>query len=72
MTADGGTVTGRDPRTGAVLWSYQRDLPLCGSVGAWHNAVAVYRDQRGCSQVTELAGDTGNRVAARSSYNDDT
>jgi len=34
--------------------------------------VAVYRDQRGCSQVTELAGDTGKRVAARSSYNDDT
>jgi hypothetical protein len=72
MTADGGAVTGHDPRTGSVLWSYQRNMPLCGSVGAWQNAVAVYRDQRGCSQVTELAGDTGNRVAARSSYNDDT
>ncbi|MDH6281972.1 PQQ-binding-like beta-propeller repeat protein [Prescottella agglutinans] len=70
-TADGGTVTGRDPSTGAELWRYQRDMPLCGAIGAWNTVVAVYRDQRGCSQVTQLDGATGERRAQRSSDADD-
>src|SRR5690349_8946931 len=30
VTGEGGTVVGRDPATGAELWSYRRDLELCG------------------------------------------
>lgn len=70
-TADGGTVLGRDPSTGDERWRYQRDMPLCGAIGAWNTVVAVYRDQRGCSQVTQLDGATGARKAQRSSDADD-
>ncbi|MCA1006471.1 PQQ-binding-like beta-propeller repeat protein [Rhodococcus hoagii] len=70
-TADGGTVLGRDPVTGDERWRYQRDMPLCGAIGAWNTVVAVYRDQRGCSQVTQLDGATGARKAQRSSDADD-
>lgn len=70
-TADGTAVTGRDRLTGTELWRYQRDLPLCGAIGAWDTVVAVYRDQRGCSQVTQLDGSTGQRKAQRSSDADD-
>lgn len=67
VTADGGTVVGRDRRSGDELWRYERDLELCGAVGAWDDVVAVYRDDRGCSQVTKLRGGTGVREAARNS-----
>lgn len=67
VTADGGDVLGREPRTGVREWSYSRDLPLCGAVGSWDSAVAVYRDDRGCSQVTELDGSSGERRDQRSS-----
>ena len=71
VTADDGTVTGRDPQTGNVLWSYQRNMPLCGVASAWHSAIAVYRDRRGCSQVTALDGATGLRKGHRTSAADD-
>ncbi len=71
VTADGGTVTGHDPLTGDELWRYQRDMPLCGAIGAWNTVVTVYRDQRGCSQVTQLDGATGERKAQRSSDADE-
>ncbi|QCQ91969.1 Rv3212 family protein [Rhodococcus sp. SGAir0479] len=71
VTAEGGTVTGRDRTTGAELWRYQRNMPLCGTIGAWGTAVAAYRDQRGCSQVTQLDGASGARKAQRSSDADD-
>lgn len=67
VTGDGGTVTGRDLRSGQELWRYQRDMPLCGVTAAWHTAVAVYRDRRGCGQVTQLDGASGARAAQRSS-----
>lgn len=67
VVADGGTVTGIDPSTGAPSWSYSRDLPLCGVTSAWSTAVTVFRDDRGCSQVTALDGDTGERRAQRTS-----
>ncbi len=72
VTAAGGTVTGRDAVSGNEIWRYQRDMPLCGVISAWGTAVAVYRDRRGCSQVTELAGADGSRRADRSSDADDT
>ncbi|OZF43653.1 Rv3212 family protein [Rhodococcus sp. 14-1411-2a] len=71
VTADGGSVLGRDPRSGEPSWSYSRDLPLCSVVSSWNTAVAVYRDDRGCSQVTELDGPTGERKAQRTSDADD-
>ncbi|MBB5912292.1 hypothetical protein BJY24_001159 [Nocardia transvalensis] len=70
VTGDGGTVTGRDPRTGKQLWKYERDLPLCGVESQFGTVVATYRDGRGCSQTTLLAADTGARRTARSSYMD--
>ncbi|MDV7244638.1 MULTISPECIES: hypothetical protein [Rhodococcus] len=67
VTADGGDVVGRDRTSGDELWRYSRDRELCGVTASWDKVVAVYRDERGCSQVTELDGGTGARVAQRSS-----
>ncbi len=67
VAGDGGTVTGLDPRTGSSAWTYRRDAPLCAVTSAWNTALAVFRDGRGCSQVTELDGSTGNRKAQRTS-----
>ncbi|MFD4366338.1 hypothetical protein [Rhodococcus sp. NPDC058521] len=67
VTADGGTVIGRDRTTGDEVWRYERDIDLCGAVAAWDEVVAVYRDDRGCSQVTALAGGTGVLEAQRNS-----
>ncbi|MFI6868778.1 hypothetical protein [Nocardia sp. NPDC050406] len=71
LTADGGTVTGRDPRTGEQVWKYERDIPLCGVETQFGTVVATYRDDRGCSQTTQLYGESGKRQTARSSYMDD-
>lgn len=75
ITADGGTVTGRDPSTGGQLWTYSRDAPLCTAVAAWpdslNEAIAVYRNSRGCSEVTALDAATGGRKGARTSDADD-
>jgi hypothetical protein len=69
-TADGRQVDGRDPGTGQSHWSYARDSDLCGLSWVYHYAVAVYRDDRGCGQVSTLDGATGRRGAARSGYAD--
>lgn len=70
ITADSGSVIGRDARTGRQLWKYQRNIALCGVIGAWDRAVSVYRDRRGCSEVTALDGATGVRQPQRSSLAD--
>jgi hypothetical protein len=70
VTGDGRAVTGRDPVTGDVRWSYARGSELCGISWVYHYAVAVYRDDRGCGQVTTIDGSTGRRGPARSSYAD--
>lgn len=76
VTADGDEVVGHDARTGAPTWHYRRDLPLCGTLVAWpaatDEALAVYRDSRGCSEVTALDATTGARRAARTSDADTT
>jgi hypothetical protein len=69
-TASGREVQGRDPGTGQPLWSYSRDTDLCGVTSIYHYAVAVYRDDRGCGQVSTIDGSTGRRGPARSSYAD--
>jgi hypothetical protein len=70
VTAEGRAVQGRYPTTGQVRWSYSRDSDLCGVVGVYRFAVAVYRDDRGCGQVSTIDGSTGRRGPARSSYAD--
>jgi len=69
-TGDGRRVDGRDPGTGQVRWSYARDSDLCGVSWIYHLAVAVYKDDRGCGQVSTLDGTTGRRGPARSGYAD--
>lgn len=70
VTAEGRVVQGRDPVNGQVRWSYSRGSDLCGVVGVYRFAVTVYRDERGCGQVSALDGMTGRRGPARSSYAD--
>lgn len=79
VTGEGGRVSGRDPLTGEVAWSYTRDLPLCTITSAWDRAVSVYRtdgnllpggDPRaagGCSEVTSLNPADGTRGPQRNS-----
>lgn len=75
-TGDGGSVIGRDPQSGREIWGYRRDLPLCTVAAAWQHStdsvLAVYRNSRGCSEVTALDGKSGRRTAARSSDADPT
>lgn len=67
VTAEGSEVIGRDPATGDEVWRYSRNIPLCAAIGAWDRVVSVYRDDRGCSQVTSLVADTGARKDQRNS-----
>jgi hypothetical protein len=69
-TGDGRQVQGRDPGTGQARWSYARDSDLCGVSWVYHFAVAVFRDDRGCGQVSTVDGSTGRRGPARSGYAD--
>ncbi|MBY6683821.1 hypothetical protein HQ305_07635 [Rhodococcus sp. BP-149] len=71
VVSTGDAVTGLDPATGSPSWSYTRDRALCSVVGAWDAAVAVFRDGRGCGQVTELDGSTGAREDQRTNDADD-
>lgn len=70
VTGDGRQVDGRDPTTGDVLWSYARDLELCGVTSVYNYAVAVYPDSRGCGQVSTIDGQTGTRGPSRTAYAD--
>lgn len=70
VTGAGREVDGRDPATGAVLWSYSRDLDLCGVTSVYQYAVAVYPDARGCGQVTTIDGKTGKRGPTRTAFAD--
>lgn len=70
VTGDGNAVTGRDPVTGNELWSYTRDLELCGVTSVYQYAVAVYPDARGCGQVSTIDAGTGKRGPARTALAD--
>jgi outer membrane protein assembly factor BamB len=70
VTGDGGTVDGRDPETGQVRWSYRRDIPLCTVAAGFpeHDdgrALALYRNDSWCSELTSLHPDTGTRDRQR-------
>ncbi|WP_102142772.1 Rv3212 family protein [Mycobacterium hubeiense] len=70
VTGDGRDVEGRDPATGDTLWSYSRDVELCGVTWVYSYAVAVYPDSRGCGQVSTIDARTGRRGPARTGYAD--
>lgn len=70
VTGAGRGMQGRDPMTGEILWSFSRDLDLCGVTWVYNYAVAVYPDVRGCGQVSTVDAKTGVRGPARSSYAD--
>lgn len=70
VTGNGRAVDGRDPATGDSLWSYARDLDLCGVTWVYHYAVAVYPDVRGCGQVSTIDSKTGRRGPSRTAYAD--
>jgi hypothetical protein len=70
VTGNGRDVEGRDPATGDALWSYARDLDLCGVTWVYHYAVAVYPDVRGCGQVSTIDARTGRRGPSRTAYAD--
>lgn len=70
VTGDDRAMDGRDPVTGASLWSYARDRELCGVTWVYNYAVAVYPDVRGCGQVSTVDAKTGRRGPARTSYAD--
>jgi hypothetical protein len=70
VTGNGHDVEGRDPATGTTLWSYARDLDLCGVSWVYQYAVAVYPDTRGCGQVSTVDAKTGQRGPARTAYAD--
>ena len=70
VTGDDRTMAGRDPGTGDVVWTYARDLELCGVTWVYNYAVAVYPDSRGCGQVSTVDAKTGQRGPARTSYAD--
>lgn len=63
-------MAGRDPSTGDTLWSFTRDLDLCGVTWVYSYAVAVYPDVRGCGQVSTVDAKTGMRGPTRTSYSD--
>lgn len=70
VTGNGHDVDGRDPSTGKTLWSYARDLDLCGVSYVYQYAVAVYPDTRGCGQVSTVDAKTGLRGPSRTAYAD--
>jgi hypothetical protein len=70
VTGNGRAVEGRDPATGNTLWSYVRQVDLCGVTWVYHYAVAVYPDVRGCGQVSTIDAKTGRRGPARTAYAD--
>lgn len=69
-TGAGRQVIGRDPSTGDPRWSYARGTDLCAVSWVYHLVVTVYRDNRGCGQVSSLNAATGRRGPARTSYAD--
>jgi hypothetical protein len=64
VTANGGSVIGRDPITGQQRWRYTRDLPLCTVAAAWNYVLAVYH-RSNCNEVTALDDTTGARGPQR-------
>ncbi|HEX2300029.1 MAG TPA: hypothetical protein VHH34_16210 [Pseudonocardiaceae bacterium] len=65
VTAAAGEVAGRDLGTGAIRWSYRRDLPLCTVAAALNRVAALYQRDDHCSEVTTLRWADGARGPQR-------
>ncbi|GAB3482053.1 hypothetical protein [Amycolatopsis cihanbeyliensis] len=65
ITGSAGAVAGRNALTGQVRWRYARGLELCTVGTEWSEALAVYRKEMGCSEVTALDTETGRRTGQR-------
>lgn len=66
VTGAGGEVAGRALGSGAIRWSYRRDLPLCTVAAALHRVAAIYQRGEHCSEVTTLRWADGARGPQRS------
>ena len=65
VTGNGRDVEGRDPATGNALWSYARDVDLCGvTLGLPATPSRSIPDVRGCGQVSTIDAKTGMRGPA--------
>lgn len=65
VTGAGGTVAGRDLRTGMIRWSYRRDRKLCTVASAFSEVLAVYQRDETCGEVTALDWASGRRGPQR-------
>jgi outer membrane protein assembly factor BamB len=62
IVASGGTITGRDPKTGAELWKYERtNATVCGWVVQDGAVIAAYGKPHGCTDLIALNAGTGAR-----------
>lgn len=62
VTATNHELSGHDPATGAVRWSYRRDnADLCNWIAAPSRVVAVFRNGDDCSDLTGFDPATGER-----------
>lgn len=71
VTGQGNEVLGHDPATGAILWRYARNIPLCTVGAEWERAIAVFHKSHNCSEVTALDGASGKRGPQRNSDAED-
>lgn len=60
------TVTGYDATTGDELWSYHRELPLCMVTKIDGAAVATFKNNAGCGDVTSITLADGKYKDTRS------
>lgn len=72
LTANGHTVTAKNPSSGETLWEYQRDdRELCSIGTAWKSAVLTFRNGAGCGDVTSIRLADGTYKDTRSAGNSD-
>lgn len=67
ITADAGTVRGRELHSGQTRWHYRRERALCTVGAAFGRVIAVYRSGDNCSAVTSLHPAEGTRGPQRTS-----
>lgn len=65
-TDSGSLLTARDPDSGNVIWSYERDKTLCSLGQAWGKTVATYLTGVGCGDVVAINSTTGTYADTRS------
>ncbi|AGP31370.1 Rv3212 family protein [Corynebacterium terpenotabidum] len=72
IRSDAHGITALDASDGHEVWTYHRDLDLCGLTGSWSRVVAVYDGPKGCGDATSFAVSTGRYVDTRSALAADT